>query len=163
LSPQDGDTLTLSQGERKLCLRHSVATLSIRPELSPPMPDIACPRPDQAVVSVLLQHMRRPSDDSRTGNHIRKHIQRKTQVVQHRRRKIIHIGDDPLGLAHALLRRRGNTEPAVVATHYPEPFGHGAQLRGTWITGTVYAMAKAWQLAPLCQRLIDECGGALGR
>src|SRR5215510_6678281 len=116
---------------------------SIHPELSSPMPNIARPRPDQSVVGVLLQHMRRPADDTRAGNHIRKYIQREAQVVQHWRRKIIHIGDDPLGLTHTLLRRRGNTEPAVVATRHSKLLGHSAQLRGAWITGTVHPVAKS--------------------
>src|SRR4030095_4784703 len=127
------------------CIAFPLLTLSpsIRPELSPPLPDVARPRPDQAVMGVLLQHMRRPADDTRAGNHIRKNIQREAQVVQHRRRKIIHIGDDPLRLTHTLLRRRGNTEPAVVATRHPKLLGHGAQLCGAWVTGTVHPVAKS--------------------
>src|ERR687892_1443986 len=58
---------------------------------------------DQTIVGVLLEDVRRPTADARAGYEVREQIQRKAQVIQHQGRIIIDIGNDALGLPHALL------------------------------------------------------------
>src|SRR5215510_2370631 len=97
---------------------------SIHPKLSPAMPNVTRPRPDEPIMGILLQHVRRPADDPCTRHHIRKDIQWKAQVVQHGCRKIIDIGNDPLRLTHTLLRRCRNREPAIVAAGDTDLLSH---------------------------------------
>ena len=133
-----------------------------RRQLTPTMSSIQGAGADQAVIGILLEDMRRPPADARAGDEVGEQRQGKPQIVQDRGGVVIDVGDDTLGLPHALLDSRGDGEPFPVASGFRQPLCHGAQMGRTGITGAIDAMAKPRNLAPRGQRLIDIGGGALG-
>src|SRR5260370_11678459 len=105
-------------------------------------------RTDQAVVVVLLDDVRAPARDAAGRDDRREEVDRDAEGIEERSGIEVDIGNETLGITHAVLQLHGGLIPLELARLAARLLRHTAQDRPARIAGLVHAMAEAHE-APL--------------
>src|SRR5207249_11591135 len=115
-------------------------SLSWRSPASVEWPDVIGARPDQAVVGVLLQHVRAPAADAADGGDRRVQVEWDAHDVIERRRVEVHVAIQPFIALHDVLDNALNRKPVRLPEFAAQLLGHPAQVARPGIFGPVHAM-----------------------
>src|SRR5688572_24787636 len=113
--------------------------------------DVVGPRPDEAIVRVLFEAVRRPAGDAAHREDWREQIDRNAERVVDRRRIEVDVRVELLLRLDERFDALRHLEPACVSRLRSELLGHAAQVRGARVLRRVYAMAESGYLHLLRQ------------
>src|SRR5437764_1018594 len=108
--------------------------------------DVLGTRTDQAVVPVLLQHVRGPARHAADGEDGREQVGRDAEVVVGRGRVEVDVGVEAFVGLDRLLHLPRYLVPLRLAALLAQLLGQAAQVRGARVLGPVDAMAEAHDL-----------------
>ena len=118
--------------------------------------DVFRARPDQAIVGVLLEHVRRPAGNAAHGEDRREEIDRNAERVIGGRRVEVDVRVELLLALHQRFDALRHLEPVRLARPLAELARHLAQMRGPRILGVIHAMAEAGNLLLARQLCADD-------
>src|SRR5712692_7559361 len=118
--------------------------------------DVVPARPDQSVVVVLLDDVRRPARDAAGGDHRREEIDGDPQRVEERRRVEVDVRDEFLRLVDARVELHRYLVPLELAGLAACLLGNPLEDRGARVARLVAAVAHAHEPALLGDRLLGE-------
>ena len=125
--------------------------------------DVLGARPDETVVRVLLEHVRRPAGDAAHGEDRREEIHSDAQRVIGRRRVEINVRVQLLLGLHQRLDALRHLEPDRLTRALSQIARHLAQMRRARIFRVVDPMAEAGNLFLLRELRTDDFFGLLRR
>src|SRR5207247_1896499 len=118
--------------------------------------DVVAARPDQSVVVVLLDDVRRPARDAAGGDHRREEVDGDSERVEERRRVEVDVRDELLRLVDARVELHRHLVPLELARLPARVLRHALEDRRPRIARLVHAVAHAHEPPPLAERLRDE-------
>src|SRR6059036_3024509 len=121
-----------------------------------PRPDVVAARPDESVVVVLLDDVRRPARDAAGGDHRREEVDGDSERVEERRRVEVDVRDELLRLVDARVELHRHLVPLELAGLAARVLGHPLEDRGARVARLVDAVAHAHEPALLGDRLLGE-------
>src|SRR5213594_1960613 len=111
-----------------------------RDERAPARPDVIAARPDQPVVLVLLDDVRRPARDPSRRDDRREQVDRDPERVEERRRVEVDVRDELLRLVDAGVELHRHLVPLELARLPARVFGHALEDRRPRVARLVDAM-----------------------
>src|SRR2546425_10491632 len=122
-------------------------------EGAPARPDVVAAGPDQPVVLVLLDDVRRPARDPARRDDRRKQVDRDPERVEERRRVEVDVRDERLRLVDAGVEVHRHLVPLELARLPARVLRHALEDRRPRIARLVHAVAHAHEPPPLAERL----------
>src|SRR5229473_8476472 len=118
--------------------------------------DVVPARPDQAVVVVLLDDVRRPARDAARGDHGREEIHGDPERVEERRRVEVDVRDQLLRRLDPLVELDRHLVPLELARLAARVLRHAPEDRGARVARDVDAVAEPHEPPLLGERLLGE-------
>src|SRR5712692_9974536 len=131
-------------------------TLAQRRERAALRPDVLAARPDQAVVVVLLDDVRRPARDAARGDHGREEIHGDPERVEERRRVEVDVRDQLLRRLDPLVELHRHLVPLELARLAARLLPHAPADRGPRGARPPPAAAEPHEPPLLGERLLGE-------